>query len=314
MPAKSKRLSLRTPFLVAAIGAAVCAVAWLSWGIYLYWNDPKLVNFLAAWIPFVISILLAFVPESEMTRRKKLWWRGSVIGVGFIWSVVLWHQQVITDDVFRKDQARIVSEAVTKSNAHSDQQFGTIRGDVKDVKTDLEEEINATISKSTSSLNESIGKAAPKPPEFAHLKFSVFKDKIRIDEIPILTANRPKDKDGNIAVEVFFMNTSDVSADALDIWITVCDACAFASEPIQFQKIPGMDEHERHRFIPVLNSGTAFEKIMVNVKLLDPTLPWFDVAFQYACKSCGKPEDKQTVRISTSTNPADDPDHVIPSS
>src|SRR5216684_8879088 len=77
-----KRMSYRTALYVAGTSVATCAILWLSWGIYLYWNDLKLVNFLAAWIPFVLSLLLAFVPEHEMTPVKKFFWRSSVIGIG----------------------------------------------------------------------------------------------------------------------------------------------------------------------------------------------------------------------------------------
>ena len=90
-------MSLKGPFWVAGTSVSACALVCLGWGTYLYWNDVKLINFLAAWIPFVISILLAFVPEHEMTATKKFLWRFGVISVGFIWSAVLWHQQVITD-------------------------------------------------------------------------------------------------------------------------------------------------------------------------------------------------------------------------
>src|SRR5258707_14704092 len=97
VPAKSNRLSLRPALWVAFGSSSACALVWLGWGIYLYWNDVRLVNFLAAWIPFVLSILVAFVPEHKMTTAKKYLWRGGVMFVGLAWSIVLWHQQVVTD-------------------------------------------------------------------------------------------------------------------------------------------------------------------------------------------------------------------------
>jgi hypothetical protein len=91
---------------------------------------------LAAWISFVLSF--AFVPEHKMSTTKKILWRSGVIAVGFIWSVVLWHQQVITDKTAKEDQERIVTKAVTQSNEHSDKQIGAVRQDVQGVETDMQ--------------------------------------------------------------------------------------------------------------------------------------------------------------------------------
>src|ERR1022692_1354441 len=109
-----KRMSMRIPSFIGIATVVFCALIWLCRGMYVYWDDPKIVNFLAAWIPLVLSILVAFVPEHQMTVKKKIMWRGSVILVGFIWSVVLWHQQDITDRIARADQERMVTNAVIR--------------------------------------------------------------------------------------------------------------------------------------------------------------------------------------------------------
>jgi hypothetical protein len=77
--------------------------------VFGWWNNLNIINFLAAWIPFVISIFIAFVPEREMTVRQKWFWRSGVIVIGFIWSAVLWHQQVIMDTAAKTGQAEIVT-------------------------------------------------------------------------------------------------------------------------------------------------------------------------------------------------------------
>ena len=212
----TKRMSIRTPLYIATASAFCCAFIWLCRGIYLYWNDVRLINFLAAWIPFVLSILLAFVPEHKMSTKKKLIWRGSVIFVGFAWSVVLWHQQVITDEASKRDQKTIVTEAVTQSSIHADQQIGNVRSDVQNVKNDLEAKINDTVSRSTSSLNESIGRVnKPVPPEVPRLQFTLWKAEMQSAEFPILASSIRPDKDGTFSIDFTFSNLASTSADAV---------------------------------------------------------------------------------------------------
>jgi hypothetical protein len=121
-------------------------------GVYVYWNEPKIVNFVAAWIPFVLSLLLAFVLEHKMGTPKRILWRTGVIAVGFIWSAVLWHSQVITGRTANEDRKGILRQAVVESNQHSDQQIRQVRSvvqglrdDMKGVKKDLEAKISKTI-------------------------------------------------------------------------------------------------------------------------------------------------------------------------
>jgi hypothetical protein len=305
--ATSKGMSMRVPIWVAVSSASACALIWLCWGIYLYWNDVRLLNFLAAWIPFVLSVLLAFVPEHKMSTRKKILWRSGVITVGFIWSVVLWHQQVIMDKTAREDQTRIVTQAVTQSNEHSDQQIGTVRSDVQGVKSDvqgvkkdLEAKINDTISKSTSEITSGLSKVGkPEPLEPARVEFSLFTVRPRTDP-PVLLGSVQQDKDGNFPVEVMFTNISDTSADALDVWIHICDQCLFATELPGFEKPQGIEEHSRHKFIEVLNPGTSWEKLTIVVKTTPKPAGSFVIGFTYSCKTCGKMKETQKVTLYTS--------------
>ena len=297
------RMSMRTPLWVAAGSVLACGLAWLSCGVYIYWNNPKLINFLAAWIPFVLSLLLAFVPEREMNTRKRIIWRSSVVGIGFIWSVVLWHQQVIVDESARQDQIKIVTTAVTQSNQHSDLQIGMVRSDlqgvkndVQDVKKDLEVEISDTISKSTSRISESIGKVnKPIPPELATLQLSLYGEGIAIGS-PLLSSSINRDRDGNVPVDITLSNTSDTTAENIDTWIYVCDSCSFASEPIGFDSPKGLNIHARHKQIAVINPGTSLEKTTILVTV-PQRIPAFDVAFRYSCKVCGKLSKPQTIKI-----------------
>ena len=70
MGGKGKRMSLRTPLVVGGVGLGMCACAYLGFGLYIYWDSSKLIKFLAAWIPFVLSILFAFVPSGKEMKRE----------------------------------------------------------------------------------------------------------------------------------------------------------------------------------------------------------------------------------------------------
>jgi len=298
-----KQTSIRITW-VAVVTSSICAVFWLCWGIYFYWNNARLINFLAAWIPFVLSLLLAFVPEQKMSTAKKYLWRGSVIAIGFIWSVVLWRQQFIMDITAQQDQQRIVMTAVNQSNRHSDQQIGTVRSDVQGVKTDiqgikkdLESRIDETIERSTSALDESIRKVnKPLPPELAKLQFSIFAQDVPDSNLPVLDRTVNRDQNGNVPVDVSFMNISGTAAEGVDVWLYVCDLCAFASEPSGFDRPQGLNEHARHRIIALLNPGAAFEKMTIVVKFPEQLMS-FDIGFRYSCKACGKISDIQTAKV-----------------
>jgi hypothetical protein len=270
----------------------MCALVWLLRGIYVYWDDPRIINFLAAWIPAAGSTLLAFVPDREMTTGKKWAWRCSVMAVGFGWSAVLWHQQVIADKAASDSQKKIVTEAVTQSNQHSDQKIdqkiGEVHKDVQDVKKDLEAKIGETSSASTSSLSERIDKVGkPMPPELAHLQFSLWKDGMKLEDFPILTTSIRPDKDGTFPVGVTFQNTASTSAEALQVNLAICGSCSFASEPSGFQKFSGMGDFERGRTIGDINGGVTFEEIKFSIKAPEG-VPSFEIGLQYSCKTCGK--------------------------
>lgn len=173
-----KKRRSRTVMALSAIAIIACICISLRRKIYPYWNDAMVVNFLAAWIPFVLSLLLAFVPEHEMTKGKKLAWRCSVIGIGFLWSAVLWHQQVVTDRAAKEDQERIVTKAVSESNRHSDEQIGNVRADLKGVKGDISNttrNIATALNQSGINISKSIARVnKPSPAELAELKLASF--------------------------------------------------------------------------------------------------------------------------------------------
>jgi hypothetical protein len=294
---EEKRLTMRPALWVGVSGVSACALVWLGWGMDLYWNDVKLVNFLAAWIPFVLSVLLAFVPEHKMTTTKKLLWRGGVILVGFAWSVVLWHQQAVADAAARKDQENIVTAAVSKANEHSDVRIGSVQAEVKGVKTDIggvksdlketKDALSGMVSKTAADLASSIGKVGrPDPPEPIRFEASLWPaTDLNTASWPIKRLTLSAGADGSIPVEFTFRNMSGAAATNAEIWIQVCDACSFAKEPEKFDHPEGSDARVRHRLIQLLNPGVTMEKMTVSVKLEHP-FAGFTLHFRYSCQGC----------------------------
>jgi hypothetical protein len=275
-------------------------------GLYVYWDDTKVVNFLAAWIPFVLSILIAFVPEHEMSTIKKILWRSSVIVVGFAWSVVLWHQQVVADNAAKDDQRSIVREAVNQSNQHSDKKIESVQTEVKGVKTDIggvkenlkdtKDTLSKMVTKSESDITSSLSKVGkPEPQKPSVIVFSLWSD----DEstYPLLKESLAPDRDGIFTVDVTFKNTSETPANTLDIWVSLCAACEWAEEIPGFARLKGMPVQSRHRMVNFLNPGVSFEKTTIKLRLLQPIYSGFTIDFRYSCTTCGKITDQQRLVI-----------------
>jgi hypothetical protein len=235
-----------------------------------------------------------------MNTTKKVLWRSGVIGIGFIWSIVLWHQQFIMDKTSREDQERIVTTAVKQSNQHSDQQIGVVRNDVRGVKSGLDgmkNELAAKLGETANSINQSIAKVGkPVPPEFAKIQFSLWRDNMVLNELPTLSQSLQREADGTVPVSFTFTDTSSTPADALQIVVRICEVCSYASEPSGFDKINGSQEYDRHRLMGDLPPGATFGKITVSVRV-PQNIGRFNIDFMHACKTCGKPGPAQKATI-----------------
>jgi hypothetical protein len=275
--------------LAAVASAAVLII--FGFTVKTHWNDANFVNFLVAWIPFVLSILLAFIPDTAMKMHWRVVWRSGVILGGLLYSGLLWHQQSLTADAAREDQKRLVSSAILGANSHSDQQIGSLRKDltsqINGVQGSISTEIGSTVSKSTSELSESIGKVGkPDAPEKVKLQFSLwpFND----DLSPNMVTSVVADKDGTAAVSFAVRNSSGTAASNADIWVAICKTCEFVGEPDGFDKPAGLPDTARHRMIQLLNPSTILAKTVVHVKNSTIDAAGFAMQFRYACAGCAQ--------------------------
>lgn len=255
------------------------------------WGDIRFVNYFVAFIPTILSILFAFVIDKDLEHHVKKMWRFSIIGCGILYSAALWHQQSLTDQNNLATQKSIVNDAVSKANAHSDEKFAGVQSNVGTVQDEVEDigeslgTLESKIEKATGDINTSIGKVGkPDPPIPAKLLFTLWRTTGTTNEAKLSETAQP-DSEGNFAVDFTIMNVSDTTAEAIDIWIQICDVCSFAKEPAGFEKVPGALDQVRHRMLSSLNPGVSFEKttIIVNAS----TVNAFQIALHYSCKTCG---------------------------
>jgi hypothetical protein len=265
---------------VATIGC--CVLALLSRALYNRWENADLINFLVAWIPFTVSILIAFIPDKELRMSRRIAWRIGIIICGLVYSILLWHQLGLTEKLAAQDQKRLLSDAIDKSNQHSDEKMGKLRDELKDAIAD-------TVTKSTSRLTQDISKVMPPVPEFAKLQFSFYvKD---IEHFPMLFESMRARENDTFPIEFFFKNASHaVAAEKGDIWLEICRACGYSSVPNRFSKLAESPEAVRHMTFDVINHDIYYEPETVSVSI-PSKYSRFTVSFKYACETCGPGEN-----------------------
>jgi hypothetical protein len=294
-----KRMSLWRAVHMAAFQVLACIIVVLARVGYVYgpkfWQSNTAINFIAAWIPALIGVVVAFVPDKDLERHMRLRWRLTVASCFVVWSIVLWHQQTLTEANNKKDREELVAAAVGKSNDHADSKFHDVQqgvdkvhGEIGDVRQHVdatEKDLTSKLDQATSVISANIGKVGkPDPPIPAKLLFTLW-DLAATPDSPVLSKIVQPNNDGAFPVEFIVMNVSESTADTVDIWVVICSLCLFVKEPTGFEHLAGADEHIRHRMIGSLNPGVSFEKITILVKSSTPNP--FQIALRYSCNNCG---------------------------
>ena len=286
--AKRKGIVRLISYIVVAL--LLCPV--LIWAAKTYlpklWGDVHFVNFAVAWIPAVLSIVVAFVPDKELETHLRIGWRIVVVVCGLLYSVMLWHQQTLVDASNGQAQQKLLSQAISEANKHADEQFGKVHGEVQDVSKDLDQtkkDLVGVVQSTSSALGVTIGNVTkPKLPDPAILTFTLWPSNTNAD-VPVMQSYLAPNADGNYSVDFTVANRSETTAKGLDIWVSICNGCSFASEPAGFEHPAGSDESTRHRKLGDLNPGVSFEKMSILVKA--PPSSGFVVGFRYSCETCG---------------------------
>lgn len=295
---KARRLSLRVPIFIASSSAAASVAMVAARWLFLHWADPdlqqRLVNFGAAWIPFVVSIILAWLPDWEKKRKASMMWRAVIVIAGLAWSVILWRQQTLSLESSRRDQQQLLDAAIEKSNQHSDAQITQVRKELETVNKHSYEEtksvkyalktttdtLTGALSKTASDLGQTISKTPIARKAILQFTFPTLeRNTVPIRQISLSMT------DGVVKVPFTFGNISDESAIGVEIWVKVCDGCRYAKEPEGFTHLRGADEHDRYRTFGTTNPDVFFE--VMSVEVTPPLgVDGFDIALRSACQNC----------------------------
>lgn len=146
-------------------------------------------------------------------------------------------------------------------------------------------------------LNKSM---APKPK--AKLDFTFWDSDLKRGEI---RPNRYIPAEGKVVKFTFgAINTSEVDAENVSVWIRICDDCKFHAEPGLSVKIPNTLDCDRMYKVPEVQPGVAFNEPEVAIDLPEK-FTRMSINFQYRCVDCVVEKDWQTLwaDISRSTNP-----------
>lgn len=296
-----KRMSLWRAVHMAAFQVLACIIVVIARVGYVYgpkfWQSTTAVNFIAAWIPALIGVVVAFVPDKDLERHIRLRWRFTVAACFVGWSVVLWHQQTLTEASDKAEREELVAAAVGRSNDHADSKFHDVQQDVGKVHDEIgdvrqhvdttEKELTSKLDQATSVISANIGRVGkPDPPELAKLRFTLFRSDLLVEQEPLMEDTVQQNPDGTIPISFLVRNASNVAAEAIDIWVEICTTCEYAKEPAGFDKPNGIQKQTRHMSIGELNSGVGNQVNVVEVRNSGPAQR-IGIAFSYSCKNCG---------------------------
>jgi hypothetical protein len=183
-------------------------------------------------------------------------WRIAIVGVGFLWSVLLWRQLDIAEKQSATDQKKLLDESVNKANQHSDDKFAGVKEDVGHLGDKVETvnkqqiELAQAFAKATGDITTNLGKVGKSdPPELAKLRVSLWKEGQSQTEEPVESETIQQNADGSVTAQFLIRNISSTEADDPDIWVVICSVCTYVKEPEGFEKAQGTAEQERHLHI-----------------------------------------------------------------
>jgi hypothetical protein len=222
-------------------------------------------------------MFLAFVPSVK--EMKKPWvkhlWRFGIISTGFLWSLLLWHQQALTDLSAKAANTKLLSDAIAASNTHSDQKIDAVGAG-----------INAALGRAAGNIDTHIGKMAkPLPLKYAKILFS-FNGPAGITT-PFKEEALRAEADGSYTFVFMFRNISAVPAEDLDVFVRLCQSCRFVREPPDFDRTAGAPIWESHLKVPLLNAGVGYGFVVVNFRSI-VSLDRYPVSFMSTCRNCGE--------------------------
>jgi hypothetical protein len=104
--------------------------------------------------------------------------------------------------------------------------------------------------------------------------------------------------DGGVHVEFTILNNTDVTALDGEINFYICDACKFAKEPPEFQRLSGQSDTQRYLSLASVLPRSWFR--ILTVDIIPPVyVGSIDIGFSFRCRTCIIPTEssKGTVHL-----------------
>ena len=219
-------------------------------------------------------------------------WRIGICFLGIAWSVVLWRQQVLTEESQVTAIGGAVNKAVEKANSHSDQKIDSVKTDLGKDLTDQIGATNKTIDKlagivknGQSDLQKDFKTIKPFTPGQAKLMFGLWSDNQTDDDFPLTFQAIQGTKDGTFAIHFFLKNISEETAGKGDMWVTICQGCRYVKEPEGFVKRAKAPEQVRNRSFDHLDSGVSFEPMTIEISAPKESAS-VHLELKYSCGNC----------------------------
>lgn len=141
----------------------------------------------------------------------------------------------------------------------------------------LQQDLSDT-KKLVQSTKDQLGKPAPK----ATLQATFARMPQQVGREQETTSRR--ESDGSVEFSVMVVNTSNVRAKGVAIYLEICTGCTFAKEPERFTTPVGAGPQQRQLNFGDLDAGTA---AAIPLKISAPTaLNWFQVSVTSRCENC----------------------------
>jgi hypothetical protein len=307
---RTKRLAL---WIVALAGLAVVFLSLSGRWLHGHWTDAdfqdKLLNFAAVWLPFVLSIIIAFIPSAETRRRAHMRWKVCLIVAGFLTSLVMWRQQTRSMDATRIEReaaahaqqvaiSQAITEAVSKSveksskhsDEHSEQQTAAVK---KEMHAEIKQFADAVTGEFTKDASTIAEKAKPVPPGIAKIAFTFGPSGMA--NVSVKTAHA-RSVAGVVTFTFTYVNISDVTATNPQIWIRLCPLCDYAKEPDGFTKQADAVRSDRYARPGNLAPSVFITETSLSIAIPD-TIKTFEIGFQYACDNCGHVGEFQVLDV-----------------
>jgi hypothetical protein len=222
----------------------------------------------------------------------------------------------LTDESNATTNGKLLSDAVTSANAHSDLQFGKVQTKVGDLGGKVEsvgkktEALGDALAKAAGDINTNLGKVGkPDPTPPPKIVFT-FTDTPSNPNDPLRSETIKPNEDGTYSFKFNAVNNSDIIAEQVEAWVSICKVCEFVGEPKGSDHPPGEIAQMRHFVFGSMNAGVAHGDTSVTFKVTPTTVHApFGVTFAYACKTCNKPhhEPDYILNVDYSSPPTKQP-------